>query len=126
MLSFPIAASAQDANALKRLQDMQTSLGDAIQIVERESLGRVMRAAFVEEHNRAVWEVDALSDLGMFEYRVEAASGRLVRMGETAMRGRLYSIVPGLRLDDLGKTRISASEADSRGRERLQGKGGTH
>ncbi len=111
---LPGALAAQDAGSYGRLQGLPITLSHAVRIVQREGEGRVVHVEFVEEHDRSIWEVNSLGDKGMFEYRVDAVSGRLIRISELPLRGRLYSMVVGLTPNKIKSAKISTAEAVSR------------
>jgi uncharacterized membrane protein YkoI len=114
LLAAPLGierADAREPTDFERFQSLPVSLAQAVEIVERESRGRVVHIAFAVEHDRSVWDADALSDSGMFEYRVDAVSGRFVRVIEQQTRGRLFTFFNGLDLADIRRTTISIDQA---------------
>ena len=84
------SADGLELTDFEHFQSMPVSLTEATEFVENESKGRVVHIAFVVEHDRSVWNADALIDTGMFEYRIDAASRRLVGIVEKSICGRLY------------------------------------
>ena len=105
------SADGRELTDFERFQSMPVSLTQATEFVENESKGRVVHIAFVVEHDRSVWNADALTDTGMFEYRIDAASRRLVGIVEKSIRGRLYVAVTDLGLADLRAAKVSIAEA---------------
>lgn len=120
ILSLAGAANAEDS--VKRLEALPISIGHAIRIVEREAVARALSADLGEEHDGTVWNVFALNDRGMSEYRVDATSGRLIRVVEAPLRGRLYRLLFDLGLDDIKGMKIGPSEAIRRAEQEIPGR----
>jgi uncharacterized membrane protein YkoI len=110
LLVLPASGREQPTEG-QRVQP-QISLSRAIAIVEKESDGRVVHIALETEHDRTVWDVDTLTDMGMFDYRLDATSGRLVSVGRSGRSG-LYTFITGFALQDLKALKIAPSEAAS-------------
>jgi uncharacterized membrane protein YkoI len=104
-------ATAREPTDFERIQGMPVSLTQAVELVENESRGRVVHIAFEAEHDRSVWRVDALTDVGMFDYRIDAVSGRFVGIVEKPIRGRLYVAVTDLSLADVRAMNVGVAEA---------------
>jgi uncharacterized membrane protein YkoI len=111
VFSFLGAAVAREPNDFERFRGMPVSLTAAVELVENESKGRVVHIAFEVEHDRSVWNADALTDTGMFAYRIDATSRRLVGVVEKSIRGRVYVAVTDLSLADLRAAKVSVAEA---------------
>jgi uncharacterized membrane protein YkoI len=111
ILLLALPASGKEPTEGQRVQP-QISLSRAIAIIEKESDGRVVHIALETEHDQTVWDVDALTDMGMFDYRLDATSGRLVSVGRSGRSG-LYTFITGFALQDLKALRIAPSEAAS-------------
>jgi len=114
LLALPRAAAAQDTGGFERLQGLKISLSHSVRIVEREGEGRVVHAALEEEYGRPVWQVNALSEQGMREYWVDAMSGRLLRIAELPLRGRVYSLLVGLTPDKIRNAKLNVTDAVTR------------
>ncbi len=104
-------ATARERTDFERLQGVPVSLTQAVELIENESKGRVVHIAFEVEHDRSVWNADALTDAGMFAYRIDAISRRFVGIVEKSIRGRLYVAVADFTLADLRATKVSVAEA---------------
>ena len=56
-LAAPSIADEDEVFESKRLETIKVSLGQAIEIAERDNKGKVVKVEFDIEHNHAAWEI---------------------------------------------------------------------
>lgn len=95
----------------KRFETAKVSLLQAIEIAERESKGKAFKAELDIEHGRVVWEIKLLTSLGLLEYEIDTESGRVSKIEDERVRGRLYSFIKGVSLKDIDGAKSSVAEA---------------
>ena len=52
-----------------------------------------------------------MTSLGTLEYKVNAASGEIVKVEEERIRGRLFTFITGLNLKEIEGAKMAAAEA---------------
>ena len=112
-VSAPSIADRDETFAFKHFHTAAISLGDAIEIAERESKGKAVKVDFDFQHSLPVWDVKVLSAVGFLEYEIDADSGKVAKVDDDCVRGRLYSFIMEVGLNDLEAAKAGASQAVS-------------
>lgn len=110
-LTAPSIADEDEIFESKRLDTIKVSLGQAIEIAERDSKGKAVKAEFEIEHNHAVWEVKILSGTGLLDYEIDTDSGHIAKINDERVQERLYSMVMATRFRGVEAAKTSAVEA---------------
>jgi uncharacterized membrane protein YkoI len=98
------------------------SLVQAVQTGERAGQGKTTGVEFDVENGRPIWEVKVLGPSGLNEYKVDASSGQVVKVEQERIRGKLTSLVTGLKLDQLEHVQTPLAQAVSVAEGKLGGK----
>ncbi len=108
MVSFGGLAQAQALNSreTQALSSATVSLPQAVEIGEKQALGKSVGAEFDIEKGRAVWEVKVLNSAGLQEFKVDAITGQVIKVEEEHLRGRLTNFVTGMNLKDLEAVKV--------------------
>ncbi len=110
-VSVPSIADQDETFAFKHFHTAAVSLGEAIEIAERESKGKAVKVEFDFQHSLPVWDVKILSAVGFLEYAIDADSGKVAKVDDDCVRGRLYSVIMEVGLNDLEAAKAGASQA---------------
>lgn len=124
MVSFGGLAQAQTLNSRETLalSGATVSLSQAVEISEKQALGKSVGAEFDIEKGRAVWEVKVLNSTGLQEFKVDAITGQVIKIEEEHLRGRLTNFVSGMNLKDLETAKTTLAQAVAMA-EKSQSKG---
>ena len=87
------------------------SLTQAVEISEKQAVGKSVGAEFDIENRRGLWEVKVLNASGLQEFKVDAISGQVIKVEDEHLRGRLTNFVTGLSLKDLEIVKASLAQA---------------
>jgi uncharacterized membrane protein YkoI len=104
-------ARAQPSSQYERLATVRVALASAITKVEQETNDRVFWAAFAVEHDRYVWDIESFTDSGIVEYRLDAQSGRFVRVTERPGQTNIYKVLSADRAERLRAAKLTAADA---------------
>ena len=124
MVSFGGLASAQALNSResKALAGATVSLSQAVDIGEKQGLGKSVGVEFDIEKDRALWEVKILNSSGLQEFKVDAISGQVIKVEDEHLRGRLTNFITGVTLKDLEAVMTSMAQAVVVAENQTQGK----
>lgn len=124
MVSFGGLAQAQALNSreTQALSGATVSLSQAVEISEKQALGKSVGAEFDIEKGRAVWEVKVLNSAGLQEFKVDAITGQVIKIEEEHLRGRLTNFVTGMNLKDLENAKTTLAQAVAMAESQSKGK----
>lgn len=124
LVSFGSLASAQALNSreTKALASATVSLSQAVEISEKQGLGKSVGVEFDIEKDRAVWEVKVLGASGLQEFKVDAISGQVIKVEDEYLRGRLMNFITGMTLKDLEAVKTTLAQAVTVAENQTQGK----
>ena len=124
MISFGSLASAQALNSreTQALLSATVSLPQAVEISEKQGVGKSVGAEFDIEKGRAVWEVKVLSASGLQEFKGDATSGQVIKVEDEHLRGRLTNFVTGMNLKDLEAVKTTLPQAVAMAESQAKGK----
>lgn len=112
------AVGGHDAEALKA----NISLTQAVESGEKAGQGKTIGVEFDVEHDKPIWEVKVLNASGVTEYKVDAQSGEVLKVEKEHLRGKLTTLVTGLKLDQLQQAGMPLSQAVAMAESKLGGK----
>ena len=117
-------ASAQALNSResKALAGATVSLSQAVDIGEKQGLGKSVGVEFDIEKDRALWEVKILNSSGLQEFKVDAISGQVIKVEDEHLRGRLMNFITGMSLKDLEAVKTTLAQAVVVAENQTQGK----
>ncbi len=123
-LSFGVTAvahatSSREADALNKAT---VPLVQATQIAEKSSSGKTVNVEFDIEKNRPIWEVKVMGSGGLKEYKIDAASGAVVKVEDEHIRGKLTNFITGMNLKDLESAKTSLAQAVDTAEKKFNGK----
>lgn len=119
---FASAAHAAGPREAEALNKATVSLVQATQIAERQEAGRTIGAEFDIEKDRPLWEVKVLGNAGVKEYKIDAASGAVIKIEDEHIRGKLASFITGVNITDLETAKTSLAEAVATAEKKFGGK----
>ena len=102
------AAPSREAQALA---SATVSIVKAVEIGEKQGQGKTVGAEFDIEKGLPIWEVKILTADGVKEFKVDANSGRVVKIEDEQIRGKLTNFVTGTNMKDLEAVKTTFSEA---------------
>lgn len=97
-------------------------LAQAVQIAEKQESGKTVGAEFDIEKDKPVWEVQVLGTHGLKEYKIDGASGAVVKVDDEYIRGRLVTFLTGTNLKDIEAAKTSVVQAVSAAEKKANGK----
>lgn len=100
----------------------KVSLVQAVASGERAGQGKATSAEFDVENDRPIWEVQVLGPAGLNEYKVDASSGQVLKVEPEHLRGKITSLVTGLKLDQLQAVAMPLPQAVATAEGKLGGK----
>ena len=100
-LSGITEAQVLNARETQALSRAAVSLSQAVEISEKQGIGKSVSAEFDIEKGQALWEVKVLSASGLREFKVDANSGQVIKVEDEHLRGRLTNFITGINLKDL-------------------------
>ena len=109
-LAGPSIADEDEILESKRLDTIKVSLGQAIEIAERDSKGKAVKAEFDIEHDHVLWEIKIFSGTGLLAYEIDTESGQIAKVEQRAQE-QLYSMVMAARFRGIEAAKTSAIEA---------------
>jgi uncharacterized membrane protein YkoI len=104
------AESSREGEALNKAT---VSLSQASQLAEKQEQGKTIGAEFDIEKGRPLWEVKTLSKTGVKEYKIDAATGAVIKIEDEHIRGKLTNFITGMNLKDLESAKTTLSQAIS-------------
>ena len=110
-LAAPSIADEDEIFEFKRLDTIKISLGQAIEIAERDGKGKAVKAEFDIEHDHALWEIKIFSGVALREYEIDTESGQIAKVEDERVEQRLYSTVMAARFKGIEAAKTSAIEA---------------
>jgi uncharacterized membrane protein YkoI len=124
MVSFGGLAQAQALNSreTQALSSATVSLSQAVEIGEKQGLGKSVGVEFDIERGRGLWEVKVLSASGLQEFKVDAISGQVIQVEDEHLRGRLTNFVTGMNLKDLEAVKTTLAQAVAMAESQAKGK----
>jgi len=122
LLGFAPLTHASVLNHYDDALKAQVSLVQAVASGEHAGQGKTTGAEFDVENDRPIWEVQVLSPSGLNEYKVDAATGQVLKVEQEHLRGKITSRVTGLKLDQLQAAPMPLSEAVATAERSLGGK----
>lgn len=124
IVSFGGLAHAQALNSreTQALSRATVSLSQAVEISEKQGLGKSVGAEFDIEKGRALWEVKVLGVSGLQEFKVDAISGQVIKVEDEHLRGRLTNFVTGMNLKDLEAVKTTLAQAVAMAESQAKGK----
>jgi uncharacterized membrane protein YkoI len=120
-LVLTVCLPAQAASEAEMLASAKVLLPQAVQIAERQEPGKAIGAEFDIERGKPIWEVQVLANAGLKEYKIDAASGAVVKVDDEHIRGRLISFLTGTNLKNIESARTPLAEAVSTAEKKVQG-----
>jgi uncharacterized membrane protein YkoI len=121
-LGMTMAAHAVSPSEAEALNKTMVSLTQATQIAEKQEPGKTISVEFDIEKNVPLWEVKVLGKEGVKEYKIDAASGVVVKVEDERTRGKLTNSVTGMNLKDLDNAKTSLVQAVTTAEKKLNGK----
>ncbi len=121
-LGMTMAAHAVSPREAEALNKTMVSLAQATQIAEKQEPSKTISVEFDIEKDVPLWEVKVLGKEGVKEYKIDAASGVVVKVEDERTRGKLTNIVTGMNLKDLDNAKISLVQAVMTAEKKLNGK----
>ena len=121
-LTVPSFAVDDEFFESKSLDTIKVSLGQAIEIAERDSRGKAVKVELDIEHNHAVWEVKIFDGTSLLEYEVNAESGQIAKRDDERGPEWVYSSVMAMRFKDFEAVKTSAIEAVAAAEQRTAAK----
>ena len=117
-------ASAQPLNSpeTRAFMNATVTLSQAVAIGEKQGAGKSVGAEFDIELDRPLWEIKVLSATGLKEFKVDAASGQVIRVEDEHLRGRLTNFVTGMNLKDLEAVKTTLAQAVTMAETQTKGK----
>lgn len=118
MFSFGGLAQAQALNSpeTQALLGATVSLSKAVEISEKQSLGKSLGAMFDIEKGRALWEVVILNATGLQEFKVDASTGQVIKIK------LLTNFVSSMNLKDLETAKTTLAQAVAMAERQSKGK----
>lgn len=121
-LGMTLAAHAVSPREAEALNKTMVSLTQATQIAEKQEPSKTISVEFDIEKDVPLWEVKVLGKEGVKEYKIDAASGVVVKVEDERSRGKLTNFVTGMNLKDLDNAKISLVQAVTTAEKKLNGK----
>ena len=115
-------AEAATSREDQALASATVSIVKAVDIAEKQGHGKTVGAEFDVEKGLPVWEVKILSADGVTEFKVDANSGKVVKIEDEHVRGKLTNFVTGTNLKDLESVKTTFSEAVAMAERQAKGK----
>jgi uncharacterized membrane protein YkoI len=121
-LTTSLAAQTAGPRESEMLAKTAVPLVQAVQIAEKQESGKTVGAEFDIEKDRPVWEVQVLGTHGLKEYKIDGASGAVMKIDDEHIRGRLVSFLTGTNLKDIEAAKTSVVQAVSTAEKKVNGK----
>lgn len=121
-LGMTMAAHAVSPREAAALNKTTISLTQATQIAEKQEPSKTISVEFDIEKDVPLWEVKVLGKEGVKEYKIDAASGVVVKVEDERTRGKLTKLVTGMNLKDLDSAKTSLVQAVTTAEKKLNGK----
>lgn len=121
-LGMTLAAHAVSSSEAEALNKTMVSLTQATQIAEKQEPSKTISVEFDIEKNVPLWEVKVLGKEGVKEYKIDAASGVVVKVEDERTRGKITNSVTGMNLKDLDNAKTSLVQAVITAEKKLNGK----
>ncbi|MHB8729304.1 MAG: PepSY domain-containing protein [Sulfuricaulis sp.] len=121
-LGMTMAAHAVSPREAAALNKTDVSLTQATQLAEKQEPGKTISVEFDIEKGVPLWEVKVLGKEGVKEYKIDAASGVVLKVEDERTRGELAKLVTGMNLKDLDNAKTSLGQAISTAEKKLNGK----
>lgn len=119
--SFASAAHAAKPREVEALNKATVSLVQATQIAEKQAAGKTIGAEFDIEKDRPLWEVKVLGNAGVKEYKIDAASGAVIKIEDEHIRGKLTNFMTGMNMKDLESAKTSLPQAVATAEKKFNG-----
>jgi len=122
-LTTPSIADEDEILKSKLLNTIKVSLGQALEVAERDGKGKAVKAEFEIEHDRALWEIKILSGTGLLDYAIDTETGQIAKIDDERVQERLYSMIMAMRFKDFETAKVGAVEAVAAAEQQTAAKG---
>ena len=120
--SFVSTAQAARPREVEVLNKATVSLVQATQIAEKQAAGKTIGAEFDIEKDRPLWEIKILGNAGVKEYKIDAASGAVIKIEDEHIRGKLTNFMTGMNMKDLESAKTSLAQAVATAEKKFNGR----